>query len=261
MKIVNPKKKSDIIVRQLHHFHSRFESVISLRAKLVEEFKEQVPNSLTFNVGYFEGQQHSKSWLVSRDDLNAMYAKYPRGDITLWCDGKSELVEDEAQTTKRKRDETSSRRQEKEDEVDEVYRELRDKHADKYSTPKLRLWARMVASKLHEDLDSPPDILAFCGSTPKRPRQQGSLSDVISGAAVAIVKALSSEAPKKVDDPTVTPRHLPAAACVSPAKSVELRMKNIEQLRYLQQLYDDGILSEKEYVEQKQSILSALRKL
>ncbi len=126
-----------------------------MRAKLIEEFNEQVPNSVSFNVGYFEGQQHSKVWLVSPDNLRAMYAKYPRGDITLWCD-RSEPVEDDAargRTAKRKREETTTRRQEKEEEVDEIFK---DKHADKFSTPKLRLWARMVTSHLHEDLDNPP---------------------------------------------------------------------------------------------------------
>ena len=38
-------------------------------------------------------------------------------------------------------------------------------------------------------------------------------------------------------------------------------MKNYEQLRYVQQLYDDGILCEEEYAEQKQDILGSLRKL
>ena len=36
-------------------------------------------------------------------------------------------------------------------------------------------------------------------------------------------------------------------------------MKNFEQLRYLQQLFDDNILSENEYSEQKQNILSTLK--
>jgi len=48
---------------------------------------------------------------------------------------------------------------------------------------------------------------------------------------------------------------------VSPAKAAELRMKNYEQLRYLQGLFDDGIITEKELVEQKQSVLDALQRL
>lgn len=96
MKIINPKRKSDIILRQLHNFHERFESMIALRAKLIEEFKEQVPDSLSFSVGYFEGQAHSKLSLVSGEDLNAMYTTYRSGLITLWCDGRSEPTEDSA---------------------------------------------------------------------------------------------------------------------------------------------------------------------
>jgi hypothetical protein len=48
---------------------------------------------------------------------------------------------------------------------------------------------------------------------------------------------------------------------VSPAKAVDLRMKNYQQLRFLQQLFEDGILDEKEYTEQKGNILEFLRKL
>ena len=38
-------------------------------------------------------------------------------------------------------------------------------------------------------------------------------------------------------------------------------MKNYEQLRVIQQLYDDGIINDKEFAEQKQSILTFLRKI
>ena len=48
---------------------------------------------------------------------------------------------------------------------------------------------------------------------------------------------------------------------VSPAKAAELRMKSYEQLHHLQGLFDDGIITEKELVEQKQSVLDALRRL
>ena len=46
-----------------------------------------------------------------------------------------------------------------------------------------------------------------------------------------------------------------------PSKVVDLRMKNFELLRYLQQLFDDGSLSLDEYNEQKKNILTCLRKL
>lgn len=48
---------------------------------------------------------------------------------------------------------------------------------------------------------------------------------------------------------------------VSPGKAIDLRMKNLQQLRYLQQLYEDNILSDRELAEQKRIVLESLRKL
>ena len=74
-------KKSDIIVRELHHFNSKFSSVTALRMELINGCKEHVPNTTDFSVGYFEGHQHSKMWLVTNDDLNSMYTKYHNGAV------------------------------------------------------------------------------------------------------------------------------------------------------------------------------------
>ena len=79
--------------------------------------------------------------------------------------------------------------QEKEDEVDTVYGELKDKHGNRYDVPRLCLWARMVASKLHGDMDSPQNIPAF-NCTPKRPKHGESLASALSGAVVAFANAL-----------------------------------------------------------------------
>ena len=61
--------------------------------------------------------------------------------------------------------------------MDEVYKALKDKHGEKYDTPKLRQWSRMIASNLH-DLEKPPDIPAFSGVTPIRPRKE-SMTDAL----------------------------------------------------------------------------------
>ena len=213
---------------------------------------DQVPETFSFDVGYYEGQHHSKIWLFSDADLQAMYKSHSTGEITLWCDGRTPNHKKEG--SKRKGDDCSmgpSKRQKMED-VDLVFKELKEKHGNSFDTPRLHLWARMVTNKIHEDLDSPPNILAFC-STPRRPRQQ-SLSSAITGAANALVKAFGDTTQESETSTCRQPG-------VSPGKAVDLRMKNYEQLRYVQQLFDDGILSEKEYMEQKQCILSSLRKL
>ena len=248
-----------MVVRYLHNFSSKFESATVLRMKLVEQFQELVPDNLSFNIGYFEGQSHSKIWLMSKEDFATMYVKYPKGEITLWCDGRSDEGSDGCTDSRKKRKkdrEASSKRQEKEDEVDDVFMQLKEKHGSKFDTPKLRLWARTICGNLHDDMDNPPDLPAFRGSsqTPKKVQRE-SLSDALTGAAVAFAHAFKSQNTSETSQPPVT------AVGVSPGKAVELHMKNFEQLRYLQQLYEDGILTTKEFEEQKEKILSSLRKL
>ena len=195
--------------------------------------------------------------------LNVMYLRYPKWEITLWCDGCTSSVgqKDSSKHGKRKRDEIgfcSSKRQEKEDEVDTVFKDLKEKHCDEYDILKLSLWARMISSSLHDDYETPPNIPAFQGNASKKCWQQNSLLNAISGATVAFVDALNGNtllASSKEKTPN-TGTH-----SMSPSNAVELRTKNFEQLRYLQQLLDDKILTEKEYSEQKQNIVSMLSKL
>ena len=113
----------------------------------------------------------------------------------------------------------------------------------------------MISAGLHSDFDNPPEIPAFLGSTPKRARRE-SLSEAISGAAVAFADVLKGKKdPEQPTSNTVVP------SGISPGRSVELRMKNYEQLRYLQKLFDVGILTGEEYAEQKQLIISSIRRL
>ncbi|SMN02488.1 hypothetical protein SPONN_1164 [uncultured Candidatus Thioglobus sp.] len=234
------------MIHQLHKFTGKFESIVMLHAKLIEEFKENVPDSFTFNIGYFEGQRHAKMALSSEEDLKAMYLRYQRGDITLWCDGKS----DDVISRKRKRDEPSTRYQDREEEVDDIFKQLKEKHLDAYDNLKLRLWARMVLSKSHKSLDEPPAGPPFYGTQQKETRRS-SFTNALSGAAVEFAKALKG--PQEVQSNTT--------AISSPAVVVDLRMKHFEQLRYAKQLSDDNILTDQEFKEQKQNILRAIEQL
>ena len=183
-----------MVVRYLHNFSSRFESATILRTKLVEQFQNLVPDSLSFSTGYFERQSRSKIWSISKEDLTTMYTKYPKREITLWCDGRSDEGGDTGSRKKRKKDgEVSTKRQGKEDEVD-VFMQIKEKHGEKFDTPRLRLWVRTICWKLQDDLDNPPDLPAFCGNsqTPKK-LQRESLSDVFTEAAVAFAHVFKSQ--------------------------------------------------------------------
>ena len=55
-------------------FTKKFEYVLSLRSALWHELGDMVPDEGDFNVGYFERRQHTKKWLATRQDLDAMYS-------------------------------------------------------------------------------------------------------------------------------------------------------------------------------------------
>ena len=76
VKIINPARKKESSVCDLWKFTGKFLSFVEVKMRLIEEFKEQVPSTLNSSVGYFEGRQSSKKWLVSPEDMNAMYCTF-----------------------------------------------------------------------------------------------------------------------------------------------------------------------------------------
>ena len=105
----------------------------------------------------------------------------------------------------------------------------------------------MTVSNLHDSYDTPPETPAFSGSAPKKLKRD-TMSDALTNAAVAFANVFNSPAANGQSASGM------ATSTLSPAKSTELKMKNYEQLRYLQNLYDDGILTRTEYTEQTQQI-------
>ena len=79
VRIINPSKKSDIVSQYLNNYSSKFASVNTIRMQLIEEFKDQVPDSLSFQIGYFEGSQQAKISLVTDEDLKRLYGIHKTG--------------------------------------------------------------------------------------------------------------------------------------------------------------------------------------
>ena len=46
-----------------------------------------------------------------------------------------------------------SRYSEREDDVDQIFKELKEKYQNTFDVPKLRLWARMISSSIHDSMD------------------------------------------------------------------------------------------------------------
>lgn len=255
MKIINPQKRSQFQIREVHGFKTKLTSVTELRMKLIEEFGELVPDTVNFSMGYFHGKQSGKHWLATTEDLSLMYETIgsQKREILLWCDGRSEAVKSRdttARGSKRKSSEGNenrapNKRKQIEEEVTDNIAELKSKHALRYTLPQLRLWARMIASGNHDSFDDPPMIPALTGTAPARRRTP---LNVIAGAIAGAIQPQN-------------PAPVPVPAGRSPRQISELRLKKLQELRELQQLLELNVLTREEFAEQKEIVLDSLRQL
>ena len=149
VKIYDPVRRNKFCVREMHNVKHKFKSVAALQLALWHEFDEFVPEEGEFSVGYFEGQSHTKKWIVSGQDLKAMCSYFDGKEcISLWCDGKEQEEQGRVgQKRKGKGEPHSSKRAEREEEVDDIFQRLKKKQKDSFSGPQLRLWARMIVAR------------------------------------------------------------------------------------------------------------------
>ena len=91
------------------------------------------------------------------------------------------------------------------------------------------------------------------GATPYRKKsvQQSPITQALTEAAVAISTALSPSPGMQLNQGTGT----------SPAKVIDSRSKLYKQLSELQNLKTSGILTEEEYITEKESIMTLLKQL
>jgi len=94
--------------------------------------ERRYPALFTFDVGYYE-KRSNKCWLVTAEDLDGMYTNIKSGDISLWCDAETQ-GDKKVEGKGRKRNVGTSSKLE-EDDVDEHFRILTEKHGDTYSVP------------------------------------------------------------------------------------------------------------------------------
>ena len=53
VKIINPEKRSDFVIWEMHNCKEWFTSLDVIKRKLMGEFQTQLPSSMDFQVGYF----------------------------------------------------------------------------------------------------------------------------------------------------------------------------------------------------------------
>ncbi len=92
VKIINPAKKSDFIIRDFHSFHEKFHSIAEVKVKLMNELGTLLPETIDFKVGYFFGKQLTKYWLMCQKDLENMNKNLSKlkGTFMLWCEARNQ---------------------------------------------------------------------------------------------------------------------------------------------------------------------------
>ena len=261
MKIINQKKKTDWQTRKLH-FSKRFSTIQEIKEHLMEEFGQQVPPlSAKFDIGYYAGRQSSKLWLCTNDDVHAMYTAHDRigSEILLWCDARVTINEDsqaENHQPTQKDSEPLGKRANQSEKAQSIVTELQKLHRDKYTMIQYRLWARMIVSGIHTTTEEPPDVPAITGTNKKKH----------SGKKSTNVNPMKVTTESDVCDNQTAP-HSPSLARqansigISPGRVVDIRCKYLDQLGSIKKLFEDRVLNEDEFLEQKRIILSSLSDL
>ena len=245
------------MVRIWHGTSEMFKTPSQLRNKLRECFPHDVSANPEFKIGYMEG--NNKRWIVEDEDLALMYRTFqPSMDtrITLWCD--SRCTQDEAPPSKKRKTDTccqgSSEELKELDNSEVIFKELKTRHPD-LPNPKLRLWAKMIDRGRHEDYDNPPNIPLITGSSGPT-KKKVSVADALTTAATALASAIKSPAtpPKAVRTSTETGKF-------SPMSGAKLRRSCLDDLKSLKELYQDAVITESEFAEQKEKIVRTLKEI
>ena len=192
----------------------------------------------------------------------------------LWCDGQKvratltsyrrrrdqesdgdEDEEPEICTKSWKKKTKTAVQEEREEKVQSILRKLKEKHGTLYTPMQCRIWSEMIVGGIHTSLEDPPtsSMFARAGSGKKKEEGNKSMAEALTQAAVAISSALSP----RPSVSSVSPSHRMGH---SPSKMIDSRSKCYKQLSDLNNLKLSGVLTDDEYAEEKESVLSMLRK-
>ena len=262
------KNKKDCQTVDLHGVTKIFSTALELKCQLVESLDKLVPPASKidlFQVGYLYGRPQKKRSIISSEDLEAMYMSgKPNGEILLWCSKRDTDESDshEAGTSGSRKKRTNSstsdipqtKKAARESKLEELTDELKKIHEDKYSYAQLKMWARMIESQQWNSKENPPpdSVPMICGSFSKEKRKDDT-AGIITEAAVAFAHALRGSPVAAVNTPPCTG--------ISPGKKAQLSQQYLQQLKTIQNLHDDGILTDEEFGDEKIRVMANLRSL
>ncbi|KAL9977513.1 hypothetical protein ACROYT_G014922 [Oculina patagonica] len=208
----------------------------SNRKRCKEELKPATDCNVSF--GYI-GEANKKYSITSEVQLAEALSLEKRGMVTLWVDPHvSKTEHSRAQTMGKKRKanpgpSSQNLTDDKEDRSSYEARLSRLRQEHKIPEFKLRCWARMLVNGTHDSEEEPPDLPFFSGRS----------------------KKCGGKLPNTSRD------REPEQSTNSAESKIRIRSVILKQLKDLKELQDDGVLSQDEFVSQKEKLVTELNEL
>ena len=130
-----------------------------------------------------------------------------------------------------------------------ILQKLQANHGKSFSPMQYRIWAEMHAGGYHPSLDEAPTNSMFLragGATPK----SRSTADTVSQTITQLTPQILS-----------TPTSTSTVSSSSPAKMIDNRSKCYKQLSEIKNLNQAGILSDEEYMTEREAIMEVLKSI
>ena len=237
LKIINPMNKSGVEVRKWN-IDFAFTDISEMKHQLLEDVCACADGEeLTF--GYLQpghGTKGRQVPLLNSSDLSNMYSAHDgRKQIILWVKISKKKVtppppkrqrttlvsESSNKASNAAGSSRFSAQQQKMTELEAIVNELSERHGNTYTVEHTRAWAHMLQMKKHDSYEEPPQKPFF-----------------------KTAKSL----PSKSSD------------TMSPGKRIQYRSQCIEQLDKWHDLKKRGVITESQYAEMQDAILSDIKK-
>ena len=148
--------------------------------------------------------------------------------------------------------------------IDDIKKELLEKHVNKLSEPQYKLWALMIVNGQWSNKDNPPSIPLFgCEKSSKAGKSKDERAvEFLAGAAIQVIDYFKKQSSSEEAN---TVRHQAPKSAemigITPAKKAQIRSQYLQQLHELQKLCDEGTINDAEFAEGKEGVLHTLRSM
>jgi len=141
----------------------------------------------------------------------------------------------------------------KDEQLEKIVNELKELHEQQYTPMQYRIWGEMIIGGLYSSKTEAPNTSMFSRAEGKEPKKKSNSTEVAEAFAKHISSAIAGVVPSG--------KHTSTSLVASPAKSIDNWSKCYRQLGDLSELRNSGVLTEEEYLHEKEAIMKTLKKL